>query len=439
MITLWKEFIPLSISDVTMSIGDPMVNATMAQMPKLQTNLSALGVIKALVVLFESPIIMVLHASNQLSSQQEARLALKKFVILASAILTSFLMFLAIPTIFFPLLQLVGLTQTVALHAYKMFVCLLFWPGTIAFRRYYQGILIIHKQLKAVARAGLIRMLVLAFGLSIGFYFHLPTTYLAAGSMILGAFAETLVVYWGARKFCNLPSIQSNEAEQDSRYPKTVKEVWKFYWPLANSMVCVWTGRALLVVCLARAIDSSIALAAWPATWAIVVLFANLTRMIQQVIIRNQSSFHPFEFIIFATTIGLTLTVLILGLGVSSIGAQLLTYFVGNDSTLLSTVKAVLCICAGIPILVAIQNVLQGFLMCVGNTKAINRSTLYAIFTLLICAWAGVKGNLLGAQVAAYSMVVSLICENTLLAKQVPWKRYTIRYLQHEKLQEGIS
>ena len=435
---LWREFIPLSISDVTMAIGDPMVNATMAQLPKLQTNLSALGVIKALVVFFESPIIMVLHASNRLSIQQDARHALKQFVILASILLTSCLLILSIPTVFFSFTNLIGLTGEVSTHAHKIFLCLLLWPGSIAIRRYYQGILIIHKQLKTIAKAGILRMTVLAIALSVGYSFHVKSPYLAGGSMMLGILAETLAVFWAARRFVRSSTDTKVTTQEDQCHPKTVKEIWKFYWPLANSMVVVWSARALIVVCLAHAVDSALALAVWPATWALVVLFANSTRMIQQVIIRNKDTFHPGEFILFAFSVGLTLTSLLLGLGASSAGRHILTYFVGDDPELLNGVRTVLCICACIPILVAIQNVLQGFLMCLGNTKAINRSTLYGVFMLLACTSLGVSQNFLGAQVAAYAMVLSLVCENFLLMRQIPWKLYIQQYSQHQKIQEGL-
>jgi hypothetical protein len=50
MCTLWKEFLPLSISDVTMAMGDPMVNTALAHMPRTQENFAALGFIKSIVV-----------------------------------------------------------------------------------------------------------------------------------------------------------------------------------------------------------------------------------------------------------------------------------------------------------------------------------------------------------------------------------------------------
>ncbi len=438
MIILWKEFIPLSISDVTMAFGDPMVNGTIAQLPKLQTNLSALGVIRALVILFESPIIMILHASNRLSTNKESRLALKKFVLLSSGILTLFLSILAIPSVFFPLMQnIINLTPDVSQHAHKMFLCLLLWPAAIAIRRYYQGILIIHKQLHLVAKAGLLRMAVLGLCLVIGYYFNIHATYLAGGSMMAAAIAESIAVFFSSRQYCNSEISEDKIENEQKKYPKTIKEIWKFYWPLANSMVVVWSGRALLVVCLARAVDSSIALAVWPATWALVVLFANSTRMIQQVIIRNQKTFHPSEFILFSCTVGVSLTILLFGLGFSNFGHHILTYFVGENEALLTSMQKVLYICACIPLLVAVQNVLQGFLMCLSNTKAINMATLWGVFALLVCASVGVTQNFHGAQVAAYSMLVSLLIEVSLLAYQVPWKLYTSEYFQHQKFQEG--
>ncbi|MBC7541331.1 MAG: hypothetical protein H7338_01225, partial [Candidatus Sericytochromatia bacterium] len=79
---LWRQFLPLSLTDVTMAFGDPLTTATIAHLPDANANLAAVGVAKTLAVFFESPIIMVLHASNALSPSAQARQALWRFVLL---------------------------------------------------------------------------------------------------------------------------------------------------------------------------------------------------------------------------------------------------------------------------------------------------------------------------------------------------------------------
>ena len=76
---LWREFIPLSLSDVTMACGDPLVTTTLAHLPDARTNLAGVGIAKALAIFFESPIIMLLHASNAVAADPKSRQALWRF------------------------------------------------------------------------------------------------------------------------------------------------------------------------------------------------------------------------------------------------------------------------------------------------------------------------------------------------------------------------
>lgn len=434
MISLWKEFLPLSVSDVTMALGDPLVNTTLAQMPRLQTNLAALGVVKALVVLFESPIIMLLHTSNTLAKKEEAQATLWKFVLLSCTILTFLLCTFAIPAIFFPVAaHIMGISGDLAKTAHNILLCLLLWPASIAWRRYFQGILISHGQLKPIARAGFIRLIVLFICLIVGFKAELDGGIVAGLAMIIGVFSEAIAITFSGWKYRKLYQSNNNFAQK----PMQMKELWQFYWPLAHSMVLVWGGRALLIACLARAIDGPLALATWSVTWALVLVFANATRMVQQVIIRNKHKFHPADFILFAFSVGAILSGILLFSSLSRAGSTLLGFFVGQDVVLLSGVQHVILFCFAVPILIAIQNVFQGLLMGCGKTKQINHATLLGVVILLGCALSGIIAGFLGAPVAALSMIIALSSEIIILAYHVPWKIYVTRYLEQKTILEG--
>ncbi|KAB8031007.1 hypothetical protein [Fluviispira multicolorata] len=439
MIALWKEFLPLSVSDVTMALGDPLVNTTLAQMPHSQTNLASLGIVKSFVVLFESPIIMMLHASNALSGDKGAREALWRFVLISCISLTVLLSLLAIPFIFFPIMQyIIGVSNEISKTAHKILLCLLFWPASIALRRYFQGILIIHGQLKTIARAGLLRLLVLFFCLVVGYLLHVQSSYLAGCSLMLAVASETIVIFLASIKYKNSFLETKININEKYSYPKTIKEIWNYYWPLAHSMVLVWGGRSLMIVCLARAVDSSLALAIWPAAWSLILVFSNTTRMIQQVIIRNKDKYHPADFIIFALSVGTFLSALLLFLSISRFGKNLLISFVGQNAFLLDGMQRVLMICFCIPILIAIQNVLQGFLISSSKTNFINRATLFGTGILLISVYIGILLQYLGASVAGFSMVIALMLEILILTTQIPWKFYIHKYAQQQTIQEKV-
>ena len=74
-----------------------------------------------------------------------------------------------------------------------------------------------------------------------------------------------------------------------------------------------------------------------------------------------------------------------------------------------------LLICAGIPLLVAIQNATQGFLVGAGKTGGVNLATWIGTTALLAIAWVSVGMGLSGAIAAAIAMVVVMLIEVSFL------------------------
>jgi progressive ankylosis protein len=100
LIQLWQQFIPLSLSDVSMALGDPLTTTTLAHLPDARNNIAAVGVAKAIAIFCESPIIMLLHASNALAPTQASRRALWQFALIASGTMSLLLALTTLPFIF---------------------------------------------------------------------------------------------------------------------------------------------------------------------------------------------------------------------------------------------------------------------------------------------------------------------------------------------------
>lgn len=423
--SLWRQFLPLSLSDVTMMAGDPLITTTMAHLPDPRISLAALGIAKSLAVFFESPVIMMLHASNALAGEARSRRALWRFMLGSIALLTLLMAGLAIPQIFELVGQrLLGVEARLAGPARFALAMMCLWPAAIGWRRYYQGLLIRAGESAAIARAGLARLGVVVVCLAAGFAAKVSAVPLAAGSLILGVLIEALCVTILAHR-CGATD-EPLELEQP-RLPETIPGVWSFYWPLASSMLVVWGGRALLVGVIARAVDGPVALAAWPAAWGLVLLVANATRMVQQVIIRNRGQVADGLLTQFAATVGSVFSLFLLALGITPPGAALVSGFVGGDPALVARVSPVVLICAVVPLLVAIQNALQGFLIGSGNTRTVTRATCAGTVLLLAYAAAAVGSGIPGATAAAVAMSLALVVEIAVLALSMPQVRGWMR------------
>jgi hypothetical protein len=418
LLQLWREFLPLSLSDVTMALGDPLMNTTLAHLPDARTNLAGAGIARSLAIFFESPIIMILHASNALAPSQASRRALWRFVLLSGGLLSLALTIISVPFVFDIVgNRLLGVPELLSPTVKQVLMLVGLWPFAIAWRRYFQGLLIHHSKSKAVAQASLWRLATVASIFGVGYWSRTSGAILAGLSLVLGVIVEAIAVTVAARRY-DVINPELTELLPDKPLPTNIPGVFKFYWPLANSMLVVWGGRALLLSIVARSMDSALALAAWPAAWGLVLVIANSTRMVQQIVIKYRGKTSDRQLLQFALTAGGLCSLILLLMSTTSMGHQVLQGFIGNDQELVDRIKPVLLLCTPIPLMVALQNATQGFLVSEGRTGRVNLSTWLGTGTLLATAGIGVRMGLAGATAAAIAMLAAMLVEVGCLLSQ---------------------
>ena len=416
-----------------MACGDPLVTTTLAHLPDPRTNLAGVGIAKALAIFFESPIIMLLHASNAVAANPKSRQALWRFTLIAGGSLSLLLGLLSLPIVFNLVgTRFLGIPVALAATVQQVLLLMVLWPFSIAWRRYFQGLLIHHGNSQAIARASIARLVTMGIVLAIGVALNLSGAILAGSALMIGLLVETVIVTIVAYR-CG--ATVAPPIPKTSTLPQNLAGIWRFYWPLANSMLVTWGGRALLVGAISRSVDAPIALAAWPAAWGLVLVIANSTRMLQQIIIKYQGKVAvgvgvgeaspqgeaspPGEAAVkqnrvllnFALSVGGGCSILLLLISTTNVGEWVIQAFIGSDRALINSIKPVLLICAGIPLLVALQNATQGFLVGAGKTGGVNQATGVGTMALLGIAWLAVRAGLSGAIAAAMAMVVAMLIE----------------------------
>ena len=411
---LWRQFLPLSVSDITMAASDPLITTTLARLPHPTVNLAAIGVAKAITIFFESPVIMLLHASNALAPTAESRLALRRFMLLACAVITIAMGVISLPWVFDGFARtILGLETSLIGPARQALLFLLLWPAVIGWRRYHQGLLIRYGQARAMARAGMTRIGIVGLILVLASFCDLSGVQVAGMALICGVMGESIFVTIAAHgSGATKPPEQLFRAD----LPRDLRGVWKFYWPLANSMLVVWGGRAVLLAIIARSMDASLALAAWPAAWGLTLVVANATRMVQQVVIKNRGIAADRLLMRFALSLGLAYAIFLVVVGATPAGILIIRAFVGQNDALVASIQPVILTCASAPLFVSLQNAAQGFLIGDGKTGRINVATWIGTVTLLCTALVAIRAGLPGATAAAIAMTTALLCETCFLA-----------------------
>jgi progressive ankylosis protein len=417
LIQLWQQFIPLSLSDVTMALGDPLTTTALAHLPDPRTNIAAIGVAKAIAIFCESPIIMLLHASNALAATRSSRQALWKFALIASGAMSLLLALITIPAVFAIVGEgWLGVSPNLSNTVRSVLTIVILWPLAIGWRRFFQGLLIHSGQSYAVAQASIVRLLVVGIILAGGFTLKMNGAVVAGMSLVWGVIAEAMAVTYLARR---LGATKLPEVISVPELPQDLAGVWKFYAPLGGTMMLVWGARAALVGIVARANDGEIALAAWPAAWGLVLVIANSTRMVQQIVIRNRKLIPDGSagtegdrlLITFAITVGIVCSLILLLVSGTPMSEDAIGWFIGNDQELISRVRPVLLICAVMPLLVSLQNAAQGFLVSEGHTWSVNQAAWVGAIVMLGTAYLGIKFGQDGAIAAASAMTLGAVME----------------------------
>lgn len=107
---------------------------------------------------------------------------------------------------------------------------------------------------------------------------------------------------------------------------------------------------------------------------------------------------------------------MLLAIGATAVGTSTLAVFVGHDASLVVGVQPVILFGSAIPMLVALQNAMSGFLIRRGLTAPVNVATWLGTAALLSGAFAAVKAGWPGAMAAVVAMAASLLVEVAWLA-----------------------
>jgi len=270
---LWF-WLPLAATWLMMSAEGPYVAAIIARMPEAALNLAAYGVAFSLAWLVESPIMMLLTASNSLVGDRQSFLALRRFAYRMNAAVTAVMVFLAVPAVFgFVGGRLMGLPPEVAGLAHTAVAILIPWPAAIGYRRFYQGILVRHGLTRRVAYGTAVRLVSMSMtAAALALWSGLDGASIGGAALAAGVVVEAAASRLMARRV-----VASLAAEPDGPVPGTPpltqRAIARFYYPLAlTSMISLVTGP-LLTFFMGRSRQPIESLAVLPVVQSLVFLF----------------------------------------------------------------------------------------------------------------------------------------------------------------------
>lgn len=281
-----RFWLPLEATWLMMAAEGPFLAAIIARLPVPKENLAAFAVASALAWIVESPIIMMLSASNALVRDGVAYRKLRRFSFTLNAGVTAVMIALIIPPVFdFVARRLIGLSPDVAGLAGRSMIFLVLWPAAIGFRRFYQGILIRDGRPQAVTWGTVIRLSTMAAtGLLTALVLRLPGASVGAAALGVGVLAEGAASWAMARPTVRgLRRMTGEECAfgQDLTQAKVVR----FYAPLALTSFLSFFINPLTTFFLARGRLPLESLAVLPVIVGLAFVFRTAGIAMQEVVI----------------------------------------------------------------------------------------------------------------------------------------------------------
>jgi Na+-driven multidrug efflux pump len=280
MLALW---VPLAASSVMMVLEPSIINIGLGRTTDAELALAAYGVALSLVFLIEAPIMMLLDASVARSTDRAAFALVRAFAFGLGFIVTVAGLVLSLTPLYHLIVgNLMNIPPDIAARARPTLQVLSLWSWPIAWRRAHQGLLIRVGRTGIISVATGVRLVVLAGALAVGLFLWPDQGAVVAGlAMVFSVTVEAALITWACRPVLRA-SDAAPEAVSGDEPALTMRDLWRFYRPLAMTTILRQTTRPLLSAGIAAAALARASLAAWPVAWGFTILISGPAWSLQQ-------------------------------------------------------------------------------------------------------------------------------------------------------------
>lgn len=408
-------WLPLAVSWFFMSLEQPIVSAVIARLDDAEHNLAALGIVFAIALLIEAPVIMLLSASTALSVDWASYRKLRSFMMWSGGLLTllhalvtftPFYHLWIVPTFNIPK-EIIGLTRL-------GLMIFLPWTWSIGYRRFNQGVLIRYGQAIDMSIGTGIRLLAGALAMALALLSTKITGNVMAGIAVgsLGVSAGVLAeaIYVGIR-VRPVRRRHFDAAEREKAQPTELSELietltWRkfysFYIPLALTPFLGLVAQPVGTAAMGRMPETIISLAVFPVLMGFIFLWRGLGFAYTEVVIANIEKARGF---IMLRRFTLVMSAIFLGLYILIASTRLADMWfagvVGLEPELTNYAKQALW--WGLP-WIAIHMIftwVQGMLVHARKTGIVTESVAVFLLTITIILFLGQQfTNVMGLFVA---------------------------------------
>ena len=408
-------WIPLAAMWFMMAVEQPMIAAAIARMRDPENNLAAYGVVYAVALIIESPIIMLLTAGTALSRGAISYRRLLRFANVLIGGLTAIHLFIGITPLFDLIVRrVIGAPEQIAVLCRAPFLAITPWSAAVGYRRLWQGVLIRYDRTGVVPVTIAVRLVVTAALLAAGFAVHRYSGVLIGSvALAMGIITAAVTAYLFAR-----PVIRRHLSESDGETdPLGQRELIAFYLPLALTSLILLAARPLLTVALTRLPNPVQSLAVWPVLLSVSFLGRSIAMSFQEVGIALNQDAAAFAMLRrFAWVLASVMLVLFCGFALTPLAGTWFRRVAGLSPELTRMTRVPMMVIAALPALGSLISWQRAFLVTARRTAAITRSVLVNLAVLgIVIVVLGVTAHLPGLLIASVAYISAVSAESIFL------------------------
>ena len=395
-----KTWWPLAASWLLMSVEMPALSAVIARLANPEINLAAYGgIVFPLSLIFEAPIIMLLAASTALNKDEQSYALLRKFMLVAGALLSIIHMSVAFTPLYYLLVEkVIGVPHEIVEPARIGLMLMVPWSWSIAFRRFNQGIMIRYGYSQAVGAGTIVRLTAGGLVLVSGYLLKsVSGVAVGAAAQALGVLSEALYAGWRVR-----PVIKQHLPRTWGGDPLTWRAFASFYLPLALNSLLFLFWQPIGSAALSRMPNALASLAVWPVLTGLIFILRSLGVAYNEVVVAllDRPGFGP-SLRNFAWKMVAVVIVLHLLLALTPLSALYFAKIAALPPQLAELARVGFLIALPMPALSVLQSWYQGAILNSRRTRAIPESVAVFFVTVLVVlgigvTWNGVTGLYIG-------------------------------------------
>lgn len=419
--TLFALYLPLALSFELMMLEGPAVQGAMGRLPGPALHLAAWGLTMSLSLLIESPVILLLATAIALVRDAASFHALHLFMVRLALGCTLLTGLVAFTPVFDALAgRVMGQPPAIVAQARPAMQIMLLWTAAIAWRRFYQGVLVRYGHTRWVTWGTLLR-LVAAVGVATGLaHAHrLPGAQVAAWAIMAAVVTEAVATSLFARSVVKRHVLSAAPNNPDEP-PLSQRAIWRFHAPLALTTLLTLLAQPLTSAALARLPRPGDTLAAWPVVFLILLVIRGWGLAVQEITVAQEKSGQTPEPVLrrFALLVGCVTG----GFALLVPFTPLLDWYLGRvielPAPLWPLVRAGVLAGGLLPFVTALGSWARGRLVARGDTGDVYRGMAVNLSCHIGLLALGVWLNLPGMATAALAFTLAATAEYVYLVRR---------------------